>query len=328
MGVCKSQRIRSHSEKLESHGLQGHATMRRAQWKVRAAVILIWVTGPLLAQQKAPEVEVKCPTPRPPIPEVARSEVYQAYPFKSGEESKYELKYGALKVLVGYGYLRVGAPVYHDVKTEGGDGKPVALRRPLMALSAEAYTGDWYKMVFAGHDKIQAFSRPWDFGIQRFYISQNEEKPFVRRTHSEKWLDFEHYDCKVHERTVDHGRGRKGEESFDLMYGAVDALGAVFRLRTLSHELNKPEKFVVYTSEKNWELEATPVAHEKVQVKAGTFETVKLELKTFLGKDLQQRGKVFVWIAHQHPSRPVVKVEGEVTFGSVYLLLDRFTPGA
>lgn len=294
---------------------------------VRATAILAMLTSPALAQQKSKGLEVVCPTPRPKVPEVSRSEVYKEFPFKSGEESKYELKYGALKVLVGYGYLRVGPPVFHSVKADGPSGKPIDVRRPLMALSAEAYTGDWYKMIFAGHDKIQAFSRPWDFGIHRFYISQNEEKPFVRRTHTEKWLDFEHYDCKVNERVVDHARKREENKSFELMYGAVDALGAVFKLRTLRHELNKPEKFVVYTSEKNWELEATPVAHEKVQVKAGEFDTVKLELKTFLGKDLQQKGQVFVWIAHKHPNRPVIKVEGEVTFGSVYLLLDSFTPG-
>lgn len=297
---------------------------------VRVTTVLGFFLSPvsLLAQGGDQGIQVQCPEPRPKVPEVARSEVYGAYPFKSGEESKYELKYGALRVLVGYGYLRVGAPVYHGVKAGGADGKAAEVRRPLMAFSAEAYTGDWYKMIFAGHDKIQAFSRPWDFGIHRFYISQNEEKPFVRRTHTEKWLDFEHFDCKVHERVVDHRKEREQKDSYDLMYGAVDALGAVFKLRTLRHELNKPEKFVVYTSQKNWELEATPVAFEKVKVNAGEFDTAKLELKTFLGKELQQKGKVFVWIANKHPSRPVVKVEGEVTFGNVYLLLDSFTPGA
>jgi hypothetical protein len=29
----------------------------------------------------------------------------------------------------------------------------------------------------------------------------------------------------------------------------------------------------------------------------------------------------------EHPNRIMVKVEGEVTFGSVYLEIDRFTPG-
>ena len=82
------------------------------------------------------------------------------------------------------------------------------------------------------------------------------------------------------------------ENDFDLEYGAVDALGAVFLLRTKNYKLGKIERFMVYTSEKNWWLEAKPVAFEKVKVPAGTFDTVKLSLKTYIGRELQQKGDV------------------------------------
>lgn len=278
-------------------------------------------------KDKQPELKVVCPEPRPATPPINRSEVYGKVPFKAGEEAKYELKYGALKVLVGYGYLKVATPINHPIIVGRNGSEAVTEKRWHMVLQAEAFTGDWYQMIFRGRDKIQAVSRPWDFGISKFYMSQDEEKPFVRHFHSEKWFDFEHYDCNVKIREVDHRKKTEKNATFDLMFGATDALGAVFRLRTFDYQLNKPEKFIVYTSEKNWELRATPVAMEKVKVNAGEFDTVKLALTTYLGQELQQRGEVYVWVATSHPSRPIVKVEGEVTFGSVYLLLDSFKAG-
>ena len=42
-----------------------------------------------------------CGKKGPPGGGVKRSQVYKGVPFKQGEVAKYELKYGALKVLVG-----------------------------------------------------------------------------------------------------------------------------------------------------------------------------------------------------------------------------------
>ncbi|MGE0171982.1 MAG: DUF3108 domain-containing protein [Oligoflexales bacterium] len=274
-----------------------------------------------------PELAVVCPENVAPIPKAPRSKVYEAVPYKSGEVSKYELKYGALKVLVGYGFLRVEPPQNYKVKVPDAKGKAVEEQRWHMVLHAEAYTGDWYKMIFAGHDKIQALIRPWDLGVSKFYMNQNEEKPFVRRYVSEKWLDFDHFNCKVASKEIDHAKEKTKTGDYDFQAGALDTLGAVFHLRTFEYKLNQAVRFAVYSSEKNWMLEATPVAFEKVTVNAGTFDTVKLKLQTYIGKDLQQKGDVWVWVATKLPSKPLVKIEGEVTFGSIYLLLDTYKAG-
>jgi hypothetical protein len=304
------------------------------------------------------QIPVECPRQTEMIPPNARSATYADLPFKQGEEAKYELKYGALKVLVGYGWLRVESPLNHPIivgpdkdakpakaleSKEGSKGKEKTKEekeleerlswpgkiepRWHMVFRSEAYTGDWYKMIFAAHDKIQAIVRPWDFGISRFYISQDEEKPFSRRYHREKWLEFDHFRCRVEEKEVDHTKNKTAVESFDLMRNAEDTLGAVYKLRTFDYVIGKRVRFPVYSSGKNWWLEADPIAFEKVKVNAGEFDTVKLKLHTFIGEELQQRGDVYVWIANKHPSKPMVKVEGDVSFGSVYLLLESFKPG-
>ena len=275
----------------------------------------------------AEEAKVVCPDSFPPPPKVLRSEVYKGLPFKAGEEAKYELRYSALQTKVGYGFLRVYSPILHPIIVGEKDGKPIEEKRHHMVFQAEGFTGEWYRALFVAHDKVQAISRPWDFGISKFYMKQDEDKPLSKRFKSEKWLDFNQFKCEVEEKYIDQTANKESLKKFPVTHGALDALGALFKLRTLEYELKKEHRLLVYTSEKNWWLEAHPVAFESVTVNAGTFDTVKLSLKTYLGKDLQAKGDVFVWIATKHPSRPLVKIEGEVTFGSVYLILDSFTAG-
>ncbi|MBF0440666.1 MAG: DUF3108 domain-containing protein [Oligoflexales bacterium] len=271
-----------------------------------------------------------CPNPPPKIPDMPREQTYQGRPFGPGEIAKYELRYGIVKALVGYGYLEVLPPIRHEIYLPDKNGNKTIEKRYHMRFQAEAFTGEWYKLIFIGHDKLQAISRPWDFGISKFYINQNEEKPFVKRYRKEKWLDFDHLHCKVHEREKDYTKPEDQMEKLadlDLEYGAVDALGAIYKLRTYQYDIGKVVRFMVYTSEKNWWLEAHPVAIEDVTLKVGTFKSVKIKLKTFIGKELQTRGDVSLWIAKDHPNHPMVKVEGEVTFGSVYLYLEEFKAG-
>lgn len=294
------------------------------------AAFMIWLLGVAISLSPAfAEEGFVCPPAPKEGVTLARSSVYADVPFKPGEEAKYELKYGLFKVLVGYGTLSVKSPVMNEIPMFQKDGAVVKEKMWHRAFHAEAFTGDWYKMVFMGHDKIEALSRPWDFGISHFYISQDEEKPFVRRYRTEKWLEFDHLGCKVNTREKDY-LNKKGDknESFDLARGSLDALGAVFKLRTYDYKIGQPIRFPVYSSEKNWELEAVPIREEQVVVNAGTFDTVVLKLKTYIGKELQQRGDLLVWIGTKNPSHPMVKVEGKVTFGNVYLLLHEFKPGA
>lgn len=274
-----------------------------------------------------PEAPPECKPEIGPTPEWPRADTYKGLPYQPGEEIRYILKYGALKVHVGYGYLRVGSPVKQTFNTKMADGKIVQENRWHRVYSAEAYTGDWYKYIFAGHDSLQGFVRPWDGSVTKFYISQNEEKPFVRRFHQEKWLDFDHSICTAKQKTVDH---KKKKEKYSEAYidpQSLDAMSAAYKLRTFDYQLNKTERFMVFTSDKNWWLEATPLAVENVSTAIGTHKAFKLQVKTYLGKELQQRGALYVWIAQDHPQHPIVKIEGEVTFGSIYMEIDRFTPG-
>ena len=276
-------------------------------------VALLFAAGALVATApaaRAEEVKVLCPKVPPKTPDIARSAVYKDTPFKAGEAATYEVSWMGMKA--GYATLEVRPP-----QKIGGIWQRV--------FHAEASTGDWFRHIFVAKEMAEAYSRPWDFGITKFYMDQNEGKLFSQPFRQEKWLDFDQDHCKVHERTKTPEKEVKAD--YDLSYGAIDALGVVYALRGRTFTLGKVERAPVYTSKKNWWLEAKPVAMENVTVGAGTFATVKLKLTTFLGKELQQQGDVYAWIATNTPEKQLVQVEGEIKLGSVWIKLDKFKEG-
>ncbi len=285
-------------------------TRLRAYMAIRVGCLLMAQIVAIHAMA-APPPAVVCPENKPEIPELSRGEVYSGVPFKPGERAEYEVRY--FGALAGYGSLEVLNPVKHNG----------AWHR---SYQAEAKTGDWYKLIFVAHDKLSAISRPFDFAIAKFYMEQDEGKLFSKRFRQKKWLDFDHNNCVVREKIAVPDKKEKYVD-VPLEYGAIDALGAVYKLRTYDYKLKQTERALIYTSEKNWWLEATPIAFEKVKVPAGTFEAVKLRLQTFIGKELQQRGDLYVWIDIKSPSRTMLQIEGEVKIGSVNMKLVEFKPG-
>ena len=268
-----------------------------------------------------------CPDYDLDVPKVSRSAVYQGVPFQPGEEVRYELSYGSLAVHVGYGTMRVGKPLKHSVMIKSKDGKVSEEKRWHRVFQVEAQTGDWYKAIFEANDKLQAFSKPWDFGISHFYISEDHDKPFSARTYREKWLDFKHPGCEVFEKERIHHKNQTKTKTHALMPGAVDALGAVYRLRTIDYKNRPNTKFVVYTSGQNWWLDARVVGFPKLKTKIGEFDSVQLKVATSLGDDLEQKGAIDIWIATSHPQRPLLKVAGEAKFGEFALNIDQFRKG-
>jgi hypothetical protein len=274
--------------------------------------LLLAATESLAKKEKVPESEhIPCPDPPEPTNKAARADVYRNQPFQAGELIEYGVYYAG--VLVGYGTLSVKPPTMFQG----------AWHRQ---FHVHGRTGDWYKAIFAAEDVIQAISRPWDFGIAKFYIEQNEAKMFGRHFVQKKWLEFDNRACKVRERVWTPDKPEKTGE-FELSYAAIDALGAVYKLRTLTYEIGQKQRFIVYTSEKNWWLEAEPLAVETVKVAAGEFTATKLKLLTYLGKALQQKGDVFIWIDRNSPHHPMVQLKGEIKIGSVWMEMSKFSPG-
>ena len=165
----------------------------------------------------------KCPGEQAKIPAIGYRDVYQGVPFQAGERATYEMSWGDLKAA--YGILEVRKPLKH---------KGVWHR----VFHATADTGEWFKAFFVGSWEVNAVSRPWDFGISQFYMSQNEGKLFSKPFVQTKRLTFDHANCAVTETIEQPGKEPKVAE-FALEHGATDALGAVFDLRARTYKIGR-----------------------------------------------------------------------------------------
>ncbi|MGK5093009.1 DUF3108 domain-containing protein [Deltaproteobacteria bacterium TL4] len=252
-----------------------------------------------------------CALPDSPDPEIPFEAVYEQVPFKTGENATYQVRYSG--IFAGYVILKVKKPVL-----EQGVWQRIFL--------GTVKSGKWYEPIFAVNDFMEAVSNPFDFRITKFQMEQYEKgflgKPFIEK----KWIVFDHQNCKVYE-TVNKKDGKVKKYEFNLSYGANDALGMLFYLRTLSYTVGEKARTLVYTSEKNWWLEALPLAEEQIEVPAGVYDTHKIKLTTYLGKQLQQKGEVLLWIA-KNKNRPLVQVQAEVKVGTIWLELEKYQPGA
>jgi hypothetical protein len=265
----------------------------------------------LASTANAEDFKVSCPNPLPKTPtDLPRSDTYKNTPFKAGELSEYAISW--MGMLAGYGTIEIQAPQ----KVNG------VWQR---TYHVEGRTGEWFKGIYVANDSATAVVRPWDDGVTKFYIEQQEGKFLGKSFVMKKWLDFDHNRCKVMEKT-EHSQSGNSLIERDVQYGAIDVIGSTLKLRMFNYVPGKTERFLVYTSEKNWFLEASPLGIEDVTVPAGTFKAMKLKLQTFIGKEMQQKGDVFVWIA-QDKTRAMVQVQGDIKIGSVYMRLSKYTPG-
>jgi len=265
------------------------------------------------SKAEAEDIKVECPKEPLKAPAEAknRKDTYKGTPFQPGEEMVYETSYGGMKA--GYGTLSVEKPRKHK-----GNWHRV--------FRVKAKTGDWFSSILVAEEKIEALSRGWDWGAAKFYLEQNEGKIFSKPFQQQKWLEYNHDNCKVSEKIKPRGE-KPTEKEFDFAQGGLDVLSVVYWMRTQELVVGKPRRVGVYSSEKNWWLEIDPVNIETVEVPAGKFKAMKVKLQTYIGKDLQQKGDVFAWIGIDRASKPVVQIQGEIKIGSVWLKLKEFKEG-
>lgn len=246
---------------------------------------------------------------------VDQAEVYKLTPFKPNEKTVFEVYYS--NVYIGDAELIVQPPHPYNDSWH-------------YMFDVYGKTGDWYSSIFKAEDRARAIARASDFGAVWFFLDQNEKKVFSDRKLKERYLSFMPEKCQVILKTVVTKDGKKTVESREphkYHPSAMDAVTAAFKLRTYDFVVGKSIRDPVYTSKKNWWLEAEPVAIERVPTPIGNVLAFKIKLQTYAGEDLQQKGDMYIWIAKDLPARPIVKITGDVKIGQITAKLKAFTKG-
>jgi hypothetical protein len=238
-----------------------------------------------------------------------KDEVYKNSIFKQGEKALYEVYYGS--VLVGHGSTTVLEPRMY-------------LESWHQVFEIKAYTGDWYKYIFTAEDVAYSYEVPDEFVVSFFDMYQNEKKFLGSHQYVEKKIVFDHESCLVKEFIHDKVENSKAEKSYALVPGTSGVLSALYKLRGLSFKVGVRQYIQVYSSGNNWILEILPEKYEVLNTPLGYEPSVKLDLKTYIGQAMQQKGKVNVWIGTKNPKKPLLQVIGEIKIGNVAMILKEF----
>lgn len=300
----------------ERYNLETRSYMNKAskfKWLGKIFLFALFLSPfTVVAATAVPPPEYCPPVAIIPSKRVVKTAVYKGMPYGAGEVAHYAAYWSGIHA--GDHTMRVLDPVLRE-----GEWHQV--------FTSEAITGEWFKRIYVARYLTQAYSQVGTFAASWFHGSEYRKPPLFSAFKEDKLFFFSQLACTATEEIQTNQKPKEHESHF-LERGATDVLSGFYKLRTVVFELHKPMAILAYSSAKNWTLQAEPVLFETLSLPIGKIEAVKLKMHTYMGKELQQKGDVYTWIATKHPNHPLLQVEGKVKWGSIRMFLDRYTPGA
>lgn len=122
------------------------------------------------------------------------------------------------------------------------------------------------------------------------------------------------FDQEEHQATITH-QGKI--QTFSIPPQVQDSLSCLYFLRTLQDLPIGQSVFMdVHESKKNWRVEVQILARERVNVPAGTFDTIKVKAKIQYEGVLMDKGDITIWVTDDERRIPVL-MKGKITIGSI-----------
>ncbi len=103
----------------------------------------------------------------------------------------------------------------------------------------------------------------------------------------------------------------------DFPVCATDVLSALYRARTLPLQPGQTYPLLLTDNGRAHEITLKPLAHEYIQNKAGFFKTRKVEVLSFFGGLVKQKGTFYIWFTDDARHLPV-KFDVKVKLGRVF----------
>jgi hypothetical protein len=143
---------------------------------------------------------------------------------------------------------------------------------------------------------------------------------------------YRHTDWVWYDRVANKAKVRE-KGKFDNTYlldvppDATDFIGLVYRLRTLPLEDGTRYAFNVLSGRDQNTVVATVEGRERLETKAGTFQTVRVRVPTgFTGK-FSEKNPTFVWLSDD-ARRVVVRISADFAIGHANANLTAYAPGS
>lgn len=215
-----------------------------------------------------------------------------AIPFSSGERLVFDVSWYGLNG--GTSVFEVSKAVYNN--------------KSVLKISSALKSNSVISMFYPVKDVVES------------YVDMKNLQPYSYRSRqhegsyrSDKEIVFDREKNLV--TSINHKSGGKTHVS-ETTSGVHDPLSVVYFLRTISLKVGQSVNMEVHDGKKNWTVVFQGVAKEKVEVPAGTFDTIKVKTLIKFEGLFVNKGEVFIWFTDDEVMMPVM-IESKIKVGTI-----------
>jgi len=121
-------------------------------------------------------------------------------------------------------------------------------------------------------------------------------------------------------------KGRRAVETFDVPANIHDLTGAFMWLRLQPLQPGARHEVPVCAGSQQFTLVAEVLGRETLETPAGTFPTVKVQVRTALDGNFSTKRDSFLWLSDD-PRHVLVRMSADFAVGSVVATLKSYRPG-
>lgn len=185
-------------------------------------------------------------------------------------------------------------------------------------VRAVAETSSIFSLFYRLYDVAETFIDQTTIVPIKFTLKMDES-----RQQREVVELYDHEKGKMHFWSKwDHvKRGKRLDKyELDIEEFAQDSISSFFYMRTLPLKPGDKYRFWVSTNGKMRDVQLSVVRREKLETRAGTFDTIVVKPEVMLDGVLQKKGDTFVWLSDDE-NRSILKIDAKIKVGSLVAYL-------
>jgi hypothetical protein len=208
-----------------------------------------------------------------------------------------------LEYSVWWGIIKAGNSILEIGKGEEGTFK----------IMSTTWSSKFISIFYKVEDRIEINVDSSTYLPYDYYLNLREG-----RHRKERQITYYQKEGKI---ILDNVHDRKVEE-FKIEGSIYDPLSAFYAVRTMDLEIGKSQFLRVFDNGKIYDVEVQVLKKEKIEIPAGTFDTIIV--KPILKSEgiFMRKGDVFIWLTDDEKRVPV-KIESEVKIGAINVVLKR-----
>lgn len=217
--------------------------------------------------------------------------------FSEGEDLTFAIRWG---VITG-GYATLSVP---SIEPVGG--------RPAYHILSEAHSTGVVSAFYKVRDRNEAWlDAAWPRSLR--YARKIQEGKY----RVDEVVELDHAAGKFHLTEVRHDKNTREVKEGQIPPNVLDVFSSLYYVRTLPLEVGQSYTIDVHSGEKTWPLLVKVLKKERVKVKAGRFNCIKVEpVLREAGIFINKGKKMQVWLTDDERRMPVL-MRAEVFIGHV-----------